>query len=89
MELEAVRVLLGLLFLIIGIALFAAANVIRLRMEKELVGERRALQNSHFPCWNSNGFSDRGNTLRKIYNVVYFALILYSVALIIFMKASN
>jgi hypothetical protein len=89
MEWEASRVLLGLLFLIIGIALFVTAILIRLRMEKELVGERRALQNSHFPCWNSNGFSNRGNTLRKIYNVVYLALILYSIALFIFMKASN
>jgi hypothetical protein len=89
MELETSRFLLGLLFLIIGIALFAAAIVIRLRMEKELIGERRALQNCHFPCWNPDGFSDRGNIFRKIYNVIYFALILYSIALIIFMKANN
>ncbi|MFT5548453.1 MAG: hypothetical protein ACJA0I_001366 [Gammaproteobacteria bacterium] len=89
MELEASRVLLGLLFLVIGIGLFAGAIVVRLRMEKELIGERRVLQNSHFPCWSSDGFSDRGNSLRKIYNVIYFALIVYSIALIIFMKASD
>jgi len=89
MELETSRVLLGLLFLIIGIGLFAGAIVVRLRMEKELIGERRVLQNSHFPCWGSDGFSDRGNSLRKIYNVIYFALIIYSIALFIFMKASD
>jgi len=89
MELETLRFLLGLLFLIVGIALFAGAIVTRLQMEKELTGARRVLPNSHFPCWNSEGFSDRGNSLRKIYNVIYFVLIIYSIALIIFMKANN
>jgi hypothetical protein len=89
MEVETSHFLLGLLFLIVGIALFAGAILIRLQMEKELTGPRRVLQNSHFPCWNSDGFSDRGNSLRKIYNVIYFVLILYAIALIIFMKGSS
>jgi hypothetical protein len=89
MEMETSRVLLGLLFLVVGIALFAAAIVIRLRMEKQVIGDRKVFRNSHSPCWNSDGFSDKGNTLRKIYNVIYFVLIIYAIALIIFMKASD
>jgi hypothetical protein len=89
MEVDASRILLGFLFLVVGIALFSAAIAIRLRMEKEVTGNRRVLRNSHFPCWNSDNFSDKGNTLRKIYNVIYFVLIIYAIALIIFMKASD
>jgi hypothetical protein len=88
-EVDASRILLGFLFLVVGIALFSAAIAIRLRMEKEVTGNRRVLRNSHFPCWNSDNFSDKGNTLRKIYNVIYFVLIIYAIALIIFMKASD
>ena len=89
MESEALRVLLGMLFLVIGIALFAGAIVIRLQMEKEVKGGRKVLWNSVFPYWNSSDFSEKGNTLRKAYNIVYFALIIYSVTLIIFMKAND
>jgi hypothetical protein len=89
MEADASRILLGFLFLVVGIALFSAAITIRLRMEKEVIGNRRVLRNSHSPCWNSADFSEKGNTLRKIYNVIYFVLIIYAIALIIFMKASD
>jgi hypothetical protein len=89
MEVETSRVLLGLLFLVVGIALFAGAIVIRLRMEKEVIGSRSVLQNRHFPFWNSDDFSDKGNVLRKIYNVIYFALIVYAIALTLFLKTSD
>ena len=89
MEAEASRVLLGLLFLVIGIALFAGAIVIRLQMEKEVKGGRKILWNNLFPYWNSSDFSEKGNALRKAYNIIYFALIVYSLALVIFMKASD
>lgn len=89
MEAEAPQILLSILFLIIGIALFAGAIVIRLKMEKEVKGGRKVLWNSVFPYWNSSDFSEKGNTLRKAYNIVYFALIIYSLALIIFMKAND
>ena len=77
MEAEAPQILLSILFLIIGIALFAGAIVIRLKMEKEVKGGRKVLWNSVFPYWNSSDFSEKGNTLRKAYNIVYFALIIY------------
>jgi hypothetical protein len=49
MEADASRILLGFLFLVVGIALFSAAITIRLRMEKEVIGNRRVLRNSHSP----------------------------------------
>jgi hypothetical protein len=89
MEMEASRVFLVLLFLVIGIALFAGAIAIRLQMEKEVKGGRRVSWNSYLPYWNSNDFSEKGNRLRKTYNIIYFVLIVYSLALVSFMKASE
>ena len=89
MEMEASRLFLVLLFLIIGIALFAGAITTRLQMEKEVKGGRRVLWNNYLPYWNSNDFSEKGNRLRKIYNILYFVLIVYSLVLVKFMKASG
>ena len=89
MEIDSSRIFYGLLFLVVGIALFAGAIVTRLQMEKEVKGGRRVVLNSHLPYFNSNDFSEKGNRLRKIYNILYFVLIVYSLALIAFMKASG
>jgi hypothetical protein len=89
MEMEASRIFLVLLFLVIGIALFSGAIATRLQMEKEVKGGRRVLWNSYLPYWNSNDFSEKGNRLRKIYNIIYFVLIIYSLVLVTFMKASG
>ena len=89
MEMEASRFFLGLLFLVVGIALFATAIVIRLQMENEVKGGKTVLRNRFLPYWNSDNFSEKGNTLRKTYNIVYFVLIVYSSALIIFMKTGG
>jgi hypothetical protein len=89
MEMETSRFFLGLLFLVVGIALFSIAIVIRLKMEEEVKGGKAVMRNSFLPYWNSDNFSEKGNTLRKIYNIVYFVLIVYSSALIIFMKTGN
>jgi hypothetical protein len=89
MEMAASRVFLGLLFLVVGVALFLAAIVIRLQMEKEVKGRRKVLWNSFLPYWNSNDFSEKGNSLRKTYNIIYFALFVYSLALVSFMKTSG
>ena len=89
MDMEASRVFLVLLFLVIGIALFAGAIAIRLKMEKEVKGGRRVLWNSYLPYWNANDFSEKGNKLRKTYNIIYFVLIVYALALVSFMKASG
>ena len=86
---ETSRFFLGLLFLVAGIALFAIAIVIRLKMEEEVKGGKAVMRNSFLPYWNSDNFSEKGNKLRKIYNIVYFVLIAYSSALIIFMKTGG
>jgi len=86
---EISRVFIGLLFLAVGVALFLGAISIRLQMEKEVKGGRRVIWNSLFPYWNSKDFTERGNSLRKTYNLIYFVLIVYSIALIIFMKATE
>jgi hypothetical protein len=88
MELDSSRVLFILLYLAVGIALFLWAIMTRLKMEKEVKGGRTVLWNNVLPYWNSNDFTEKGNSLRKTYNIIYFVLIVYSLALISFMKAS-
>ena len=86
---EISRVIIGLFFLLVGAALFLSAILVRLQMEKEVKGGRTIYWNSFLPCWNESDFNERGNALRRIYNKIYYALIVYSLALIIFMKASG
>jgi len=86
---EASRIIIGLLFLVVGVALFLGAIAIRLELEKEVKGGRVVLWNSLFPYWNSKDFTERGNSLRKTYNLIYFVLIVYSLALINFMQATE
>jgi hypothetical protein len=87
MEMETSRFILGLLFLVVGIALFVFAIVIKLQMEREVRDGKTFLQNNFFPYWNSDDFSEKGNKLRKTYNIVYFVLIAYSLGLMVFMRA--
>jgi len=86
---ELSRILLALLFLAIGIALFLGAIMTRLQLEKEVKGGRKVILNNLLPYWNADDFSKKGNSLRKIYNRIYYALIVYSLALIVFMKSSE
>ena len=86
---EISRVVIGFFFLLVGVALFLGAILVRLKMEKEVKGGRTIYWNSFLPYWNESDFNERGNALRKTYNKIYYALIVYSLALIIFMKASG
>jgi hypothetical protein len=86
---ELSRILLALLFLAIGIALFLGAIMTRLQLEKEVKGGRKVILNNFLPYWNADNFSEKGNSLRKTYNRIYYALIVYSLALIAFMKSSE
>ena len=86
---EISRILLALLFLAIGIALFLGAIMTRLQLEKEVKGGRRVILNNYLPYWNADDFSEKGNSLRKTYNRIYYALIVYSLALIAFVKSSE
>jgi lipopolysaccharide biosynthesis regulator YciM len=89
MEAEASRILLSVLFLVIGIALFAGAIATRLQMEKEFKEGTQSLPRNFFLYLNSSGFSEKGNALRKKYNIIYSVLTVYSLALFIFMKAND
>ena len=86
---EISRILLTLLFLAIGIALFLGAIMTRLQLEKEVKGGRKVILNNFLPYWNADDFSEKGNSLRKTYNRIYYALIVYSLALIAFVKSSG
>ena len=70
----------------VGIALFMGAIVVRLRLEKEVKGGRKVVLNNFLPYWNTDDFTEKGNSLRKKYNNFYYALILYSLWLYIFMN---
>jgi len=89
METEASRILSGVLFLVIGIALFAGAIATRLKMEKEFKGGAQRLPKNFFLYLHSSDFSEKGNALRKKYNIIYSVLTVYSLALFIFMKAND
>ena len=89
MEAGGMRILMGVLFFVVGIALFAGAIATRLQMEKEYQGGRKIMPSNLFPYWNPSDFSEKGNLSRKRYNLIYFALIVYSVALFVFMKATD
>jgi len=86
---ELSRILLTLLFLAIGIALFLGAIMTRLQLEKEVKGGRKVILNNFLPYWNADDFSEKGNSLRKTYNRIYYVLIVYSLALIAFVKSSE
>ena len=80
------RIFIGLLFLAVGVALFLGAIVIRLRLEKEVKGGRTVVLNNFLPYWNTDYFTDKGKLLRKKYNIIYYALVVYSLSLFIYMN---
>lgn len=89
MEAETPRILLNLLFFVIGIALFAGAIATRLQMEKEFKDGAQSLPSNFFLYLDSSDFSEKGNALRKKYNIIYTVLTVYSLALFIYMKAND
>ena len=58
-------------------------------MEKEFKGGTQRLPNNFFLYLDSSDFSRHGNTLRKRYNIIYAVLMVYSIVLFIFMRASG
>ena len=81
--------MLGAVFLLIGILLFAGAITTKLQMEKEFKGGTSRMPNNFFLYLDPSDFSEKGNALRKKYNIIYSVLIVYSIALFIFMKAND
>ena len=81
--------MLGAVFLFIGIALFAGSIATKIQMEKEYKGGTTRLPNNFFLYLDPSDFSEKGNTLRKRYNLIYVVLIVYSIALYIFMRVND
>ena len=77
------------MLIVIGIALFAGAITTRIQMEKEFKDGTQSLPNNFFLYLNSSDFSEKGNVLRKKYNIIYSVLTIYSLALFIFMKVND
>jgi hypothetical protein len=86
MGMDVSRIFIGLLFLAVGVALFLRAIVIRLRLEKEVKDGRTVVLNNFLPYWRNDYFTDKGNLLRKQYNTIYYALVVYSLSLFIYMN---
>ncbi|MCP4471054.1 MAG: hypothetical protein GY815_10265 [Gammaproteobacteria bacterium] len=86
---EISRILAGLLFLVVGLALFAGAIYSRLQMEQEVRGGRKIAWNNVLPYGKAENFSARGNRYRKTYNLLYLLLILYAFALLSFVNSAS
>jgi hypothetical protein len=86
---EISRVLIGSLFVVVGIVLGRWVVSTKLQLEKE--GKEGKSINMHkmLPYWNADDFTEKGNSLRKTYNNLYYALIVYSLALYAFMQANE
>ena len=86
---EISRILAGLLFLVAGVALFGGAIYARLQMEQEVRGGYKIAWNTVLPYGKAERFSARGNRYRRAYNLLYLLLILYSFALLAFVKSAD
>ena len=86
---EISRVLIGSLFVVVGIVLARWIMVIKLKLEKEVKQGKSFNLHKLLPYWNADDFTELGNSLRKTYNKLYYVLIVYSLALYVFMQASE
>jgi hypothetical protein len=86
---EISRVLIGSLFVVVGIVLGRWVVSTKLQLEKEGKEGRSINMHKMLPYWNADDFTEKGNSLRKTYNNLYYALIVYSLALYAFMQANE
>jgi hypothetical protein len=86
---EISRVLIGSLFVVVGFVLARWVVSTKLQLEKE--GKEGKSINMHkiLPYWNADDFTEKGNSLRKTYNNLYYALVVFSLALYVFMHSSE
>ena len=86
---EISRVLIGSLFVVVGIVLARWVVSTKLQLEKEVKEGKSINMHKMLPYWNADDFTEKGNSLRKTYNNLYYALIVYSLALYAFMQANE
>ena len=86
---EISRILIGTLFVVVGIVLTGWIMKTKLNLEKEVKEGKSFNMHKMLPYWSADDFTEQGNTLRKTYNNLYYALIVYSVVLYLFMQTSE
>ena len=86
---EISRVLIGSLFVVVGIVLARWVMSTKLQLEKEAKEGKSINMHKILPYWNADDFTDKVNSLRKTYNNLYYLLIVYAVALYVFMHSSD
>ena len=86
---EIWRVLLGGLFLVVGIMLSRWIVKVKLELEGEIKGGQSTRLSNILPIGGAERFSEKGNLLRKRYNKLYYMLIVYSMALFVFMRSGD
>ena len=86
---EVSRILIGSLFVVVGIVLTRWIMVTKLKLGKEVKDGKSFNLHKLLPYWNADDFTELGNSLRKTYNNLYYVLIVYSLALYVFMQASE
>jgi hypothetical protein len=82
-------ILIGSLFAIVGVLLCRWTVITKLQLEKEVKEGRSISLHNFLPYWNADIFSEKGNSLRKTYNNLYYALIVYSLALYLYMQVND
>ncbi len=80
---------MGSLFVVVGIVLTRWVVVTKLQMEKEVKEGKSVNMHKLLPYWSADDFTEKGDSLRKTYNNLYYALIVYSVALYLFMQTGE
>ena len=86
---EISRVLIGSLFVVVGIVLARWVVSTKLQLEKEVKEGKSINMHKILPYWNADDFTEKGNSLRKTYNNLYYVLVVYSLALYVFMQANE
>ena len=86
---EISRILIGSLFVVVGVVLTRWIMVTKLKLAKEMKEGKTFNMHKLLPYWNADDFTELGNTLRKTYNNLYYALTVFSVALYVFMQPNG
>jgi hypothetical protein len=86
---EVSRILIGSLFVVVGIALTRWVMLTKLQLEKEVKEGKSFNLHKLLPYWDADDFTEKGNSLRKTYNNLYYALIVYALALYLFMQVDG
>ena len=80
---------MGVLFLVVGIMLSRWIVKVKLELEGEIKGGHSTRLSNILPIRGAERFSEKGNLLRKRYNKLYYMLIVFSLALFVFMRSGD